>query len=346
MNFDNASPNILVIRLGLLGDMMCTTPMLEAIKKHFPAGRLCLLSNEYNRPVVTRNPFVDRLYTYIHTKERQRNPRQGLLASLIDAWRLKHDLKNEHFGWVIICNAGFNKASVRIAQKLRPAKIISATREDGSYDYHVDYPIHGLLSEPIRHEVIRTFDLLAPLGMNQAELPKHLTLTPDPQILADFQRQFAPPAGQLIVAVHISARDRQREWPIENFAALMHAVEKNLPNARFWIIHAPNDNNRANQLKPMIEGIQHQFMVPTNTEQLIATLALSTVVVCQEGGILHLAAGLQKPVVGLFENTPEKVGAWFPWGVPHVSVKPGPGEPIAVIKTQSVIDGVLALFPT
>ena len=51
--------NILVIRLGLLGDMVCTTPILGAIKQHFPNGRLCLLSNEYNRPVVARNPFVD-----------------------------------------------------------------------------------------------------------------------------------------------------------------------------------------------------------------------------------------------------------------------------------------------
>ena len=346
MNHHNTAPNILVIRLGLLGDMMCTTPMLEAIKKHFPGGRLCLLSNEYNRPVVTRNPFIDRLYTYIHSKERQRNPRQGLLVSLIDAWRLKRDLRNEHFDWVIICNAGFHKASVRIAQKLRPAKIISATREDGSYDYHVDYPIHGLLNEPIRHEAVRTFDLLAPLGINPTELPEHLTLTADPEALADLRQQYASTPDQLIIAVHISARDRRREWPIENFAALIHSIRDNLPNPRFWIIHAPNDNARAHQLKPVIEGVQHQFMTPANTEQLIATLALSTVVVCQEGGILHLAAGLKKPVIGLFENTPEKIGAWFPWGVSHVTIKPNPGEPIAAIKVQQVVDGVLTLIPT
>ena len=89
MTMSQNTPRILVIRLGLLGDMICTTPMLEAIKTHFPEGRLCLLSNEYNRPVVARNPFVDKIYTYIHTRNRQRNPRPGFFTSLIDRFSSK-----------------------------------------------------------------------------------------------------------------------------------------------------------------------------------------------------------------------------------------------------------------
>ncbi|MGV0954068.1 MAG: glycosyltransferase family 9 protein [Fluviibacter sp.] len=307
------SPNILVIRLGLLGDMVCTTPMLEAIKAHFPSGRLCLLSNEYNRPVVARNPHIDKLYTYIHTKDRQRNPRLGFFASLIDAWRLKRDLKREHFDWIVICNGGFNKPSVRIAQGLG-GKIISATREDGTYEYRVDYPISDLLKEPIEHEVVRTFKLLGHLGIVSDELPPHLTLTPDESVLAETRTRLQPPPRQPIIAIHISARDPRREWSVERFADLIHEISKSI-FVTFWIIHAPDDVERAHQLSIRLDGISHELIAPVDTEALIARLSLSNLVVCQEGGILHLAAGLQKPVVGLFENTTEKVLGWYPWRV-------------------------------
>ena len=336
-------PNILVIRLGLLGDMVCTTPMLEAIKKHFPTGRLCLLSNEYNRPVVARNPFIDRIYTYIHTKDRQRNPRPGFFASLTDAWRLKRDLKQERFDWIVVCNGGFNKPSVRIAQSLG-GKIISATREDGSYEYRVDYPISGLLAEPIEHEVVRTFKLLAPLGIKMNEMPHHLTLSPDPKAIAEVRACLEPTGHLPNIAIHISSRDPRREWPVARFSVLIREIAEALP-ANFWIIHAPDDEQRAQTLSRELMGIPHRLIAPESTDALIATLALATLVICQEGGISHLAAGLQIPVVGLFENTPEKMRGWYPWGCPHRLVTNAlPQGHIKDIAAPDVAAAVLDLY--
>lgn len=335
--------NILVIRLGLLGDMMCTTPMLEAIKTHFPTGRLCLLSNEYNKPVVARNPFVDQIYTYIHTKDRYRNPRPGLFASLVDAWRLKRDLKRENFDWIIVCNAGFNKPSVRIAQGLG-GKIISATREDGSYEYRVDYPISGLLNEPIQHEVVRTFKLLDPISIKQSALPQHLTLTPEPKALESVQRLLQSLSELSIIALHISARDPRREWPVSRFAELIREVRKSAP-VTFLIIYAPSDTERAIAIHQEVADIPHELIAPTDTDALIATISMSTLIICQEGGVLHLAAGLKTPVVGLFENMPEKIQGWYPWGCPHRLVtNPAPMGLIKDIAASDVAAAVLDLY--
>ena len=336
-------PNILVIRLGLLGDMVCTTPMLEAIKTHFPEGRLCLLSNAYNSPVVARNPHVDKLYTYIHSKDRQRNPRQGFFASLIDAWRLKRDLKRERFDWIVVCNGGFNKASVRTAQRLG-GKIISATREDGSYEYRVDFPVSGLLAEPIQHEVERTFKLLVPMGIKAHEQPAHLSLLPDQAALDVMRVRLQPNTNQPHIAIHISSRDPRREWPVARFAAVIQEINQALP-AQFWIIHAPDDMQRAQSLSQALPGISNQLVSPANTDELIATLTLATLTICQEGGVLHLAAGVQTPVIGLFENTPEKIQGWYPWGCPHRLVtNPMPMGLIKDIAAADVAAAVLDIY--
>lgn len=340
MSAPNHAPNILVIRLGLLGDMACTTPMLEGIKQHFPEGRLCLLSNAYNRPVVARNPFIDKLYTYIHSRDRRRNPRAGFFASLADAWRLKRDLKRERFDWIVVCNGGFNKPSVRIAQCLS-GKIISATREDGSYEYRVDFPTPGLLTEPIQHEVERTFKLLEPLCIGANELPAHLTLSPEPAELEKMRTELPASTDQPCIAIHISSRDPRRSWPVARFSGLIREIAQTMP-AKFWIIHAPDDLLRAQSLGEALIDISHQLVSPANAESLIATLSLASLVICQEGGVLHLAAGVQTPVVGLFENTPEKLQGWYPWGCPHRLVTNR--APMGLIKDIAASDVAAAVI--
>lgn len=330
----NLGPKVLVIRLGLLGDMVCTTPMLEAIKKHFPDGRLCLLSNTYNRPVIARNPFIDQIYTYIHSKDRQRNPRPGFFASLIDAWQLKRDLKREHFDWIVVCNGGFNKPSVRIAQKLS-GKIISATREDGSYEYRVDFPVTGLL-EPVEHEIVRTFRLLAPLGISLNELPTRLTLSADRKRVSAMQTAFPRTLSKPFrLGIHISASEPAREWPITAFAQLINTVATTHPDVEVLVFYGHGQEARKQALTNALQ-IPVTFVPPGNIEDLMAALTLCDLLICNDGGVLHLAAGLGVPIVGLFEGNPMKNGCWYPWGVAYTSVSAPDGCPVAAIEPATV----------
>lgn len=348
MTMSQNTPRILVIRLGLLGDMICTTPMLEAIKTHFPEGRLCLLSNEYNRPVVARNPFVDKIYTYIHTRNRQRNPRPGFFTSLIDAWRLKRDLQRERFDWVVVCNGGFNKPSVRIAQGLG-GKIISATREDGSYEYRVDYPISGLL-EPVEHEIVRTFRLLAPLGIGLDELPQHLTLRADPIRVAAAVGAFPPlPGKRLRLGIHISASEPARQWLIPAFAQLINTLAAEYPDVAILVFYGHGQMAHRKMLEDALQT-PVTFVPPGSIDDLMATLTLCDLLVCNDGGVLHVAAGLGIPIVGLFEGNPMKTGCWYPWGVAYTSVSAPEGAAVAEIEPSAVYEAtsrmIRSLSPT
>ena len=63
--------------------------------------------------------------------------------------------------------------------------------------------------------------------------------------------------------------------------------------------------------------------IPVDTadlKTLIAALSVADRVICPDGGAMHLAAALGKPVVALFGDSP--VERWRPWGVPHCIVRP------------------------
>ena len=255
---------------------------------------------------------------------------------MVDAWRLKRDLQRERFDWIVVCNGGFNKPSVRIAQSLG-GKIISATREDGSYEYRVDFPISGLL-EPVEHEIVRTFRLLAPLGIGLDELPQHLTLSTAPDRIATMQTAFPrAPGKRLRLGVHISASEPSRQWPISAFAQLINAIAVEHPDVAFLVFygHGQTANRQA-----LADALQTPvtFVPPGDIDDLMASLTLCDLLVCNDGGVLHLAAGLGVPIVGLFEGNPMKTGCWYPWGVAYTSVSAPDGCPVAAIEPAAVCD--------
>ncbi len=55
---------ILIIKLGAMGDVLRTTPLLSEIKKNYPASRISWLVETQCRPVLEKNPLIDALFAY------------------------------------------------------------------------------------------------------------------------------------------------------------------------------------------------------------------------------------------------------------------------------------------
>ena len=96
----------------------------------------------------------------------------------------------------------------------------------------------------------------------------------------------------------------------------------------------PGDDEAAAAVRRAAKGAQ---VVPVETpdlKTLIAALSLADGVVCPDGGAMHLAAALGKPVVALFGDSP--VERWRPWGVRHRVVRPASRD-LADLPLQAVL---------
>jgi ADP-heptose:LPS heptosyltransferase len=75
--------------------------------------------------------------------------------------------------------------------------------------------------------------------------------------------------------------------------------------------------------------------VPTvRLEVLIAALAQCDRLILSDGGAMHLAAALGKPIVCLFGNS--DAGRWRPWGVRYELLQP-PSRSVADIPVDEVL---------
>ncbi|MFL6714368.1 MAG: glycosyltransferase family 9 protein [Sulfurifustis sp.] len=318
-----AQLKFLVIRRDNIGDLICTTPVFEALRNRFPAARIYALTNTYNLPVLRNNPFVDESFAY--TKLKHREPGVSIVRAYWERARLVKRLRAMRIDYVILAGGGFLQRALATARVLGPQHIIGYV-EAGASIRGIDLPVPFDRFTDL-HEVEYVFKLLAPLGIVGA--PPPLFLSPSVSERSDAEAAWAKRgvAGRPL-GVHISARKPTNRWPTERFVALMRRLhaEHGFGFMLFWAPgdaadpRHPGDDAKAREILSALSDVPVVPYPTQRLDQLIAGLSICERVICSDGGAMHIAAALRKPILCFFGNS----GAtrWRPWGTSHVLLQP------------------------
>jgi ADP-heptose:LPS heptosyltransferase len=314
---------ILVVRRDNIGDLVCTTPLFSALRQRFAQGWIGALVNSYNAAVLDRNPDLDAVMAY--TKLKHLAGGQGALAALGGRLAMLWRLRRMRLDAVVLATPDFVPRVARLARWLAPRQVVGFS--DGSRAaarlLDVSIPVSRLQG---LHEVERVFSLAAHFGI--AGAAPALRLAADPDEVRKAAGKFGG-ERRLKVAVHITARRPRQRWPAERFAELIarlhaeHAAQAMLlwfPGPADDPRH-PGDDDKAREIGRRLAGRTPLIAYRAGPlPELIGALAACDVVITPDGGALHLAAGLGKPVVALFgDAAPER---WRPWGVPQRVLQP------------------------
>jgi len=312
-----------VIRRDNIGDLVCTTPLIFALRDRYPEAHIAALVNTYNEAVLAVNPALDAVHAY--EKGKHRGESRSLLSVYAERLRFFARLRREKFDYAILATPGYAPRSLRLARLIGARHVLGYT-EHGKAHRRLDMalPYDGRTSA---HEVELVFALLKALGIDGPP--------PAPRVFPrDEERRSVGGelsrlgSGTPVIGVHISARKPSQQWPAENFASLMHAIA-GIRRARFLLLWAPGDpdnprhpgdDEKARAVVQACSGLS-VLPVPTTTlSRLIAALSLCDYVVCADGGAMHLAAALEKRILCFFgDSGPER---WRPWKVRHELLQP------------------------
>ena len=319
---------ILIIRRDNIGDLVCTTPLIRSLRRQLPDAKIEVLATRYNSAVLENNPNIDALHSY--TKAKHRVPGESLLSIYWQRFLTILKLRKSHFD-VALLPGNVNDSALRFARWIAPQRIIIQTHPD---------QIGG-------HEVERCCNLLNKLGLVYEDPAPLIVANPDLALQIRFRHSI--PENTPIIGIHISARKPSQRWPTECFSDLINKISQIVPNTTFMLLWAPGSAN--NPQHPgddeKAEAIISKtttfpvFPVPTHhLEELIASLSLCNSVICADGGAMHLAAGLGKPIVALFGQS--TVDRWKPWRVPQVVIQK-PSLEVNDIGVDEVVDAFLRL---
>ncbi|HDH06102.1 MAG TPA: glycosyltransferase family 9 protein [Nitrospirae bacterium] len=336
---------ILFIRRDNIGDLICTTPAIHAVRNKFPDAKIGILVNTYNADAVINNPDIDEIHIYEKAKH---VPDKNKLSVWWSNFKILQKIKKEKYDVAVGCGS----YSPRLARytsltgaKTRIGYLKRGIKKTKSYSLPLYEP------EETLHEVEKTFKLLAPLGIG-GECPTLKIFPGDNEVrkARDFLNTSAVKKGAPLIAFHISSRRRENRWPVESFIELGALINKHYkfnilllwsPGSEKNVYH-PGDNEKAdtiiNSLKP--EPLAYRT---TRLRELIAILSLADIVVCCDGGAMHIAAGLGKPVVAIWGSTdPDR---WRPWGTKYILLqdKSRKAEKISAEEVFKAVGELLAL---
>jgi len=326
---------LLIVRRDNIGDLVCTTPLFSALRRRFPQAWIGALVNSYNAAVLHRNPDIDEVVVY--RKVKHLDPGESAMAALghrlLDLWRLRR----RRLDYVLLATPQFVSRTVHLARVLRPRRIVGFS-DDSASARRLDLSVR-LSQLDAKHEVERVFALAAHFGV--AEPIPALKVVPDPETVRKAQAAFADRRG-LKVGVQISTRRPGQRWPAERFAELIRRLQRlGAVPMLLWSPgpaddpRHPGDDETALQIVKSIGD--DAPLIPYRAgplSELIGALAACDAVVTPDGGAMHLAAGLGKPIVCFFGEV--EPARWRPWGVPHRVLRP-PTRKVADLSVDEAV---------
>jgi heptosyltransferase III len=316
------TPRILIVRRDNIGDLVCTTPLVAGLRAQLPRAWLGALVTTYNSEVLARNPALDEVFVFEKLKHRT----GGLLSHFRSRIGQLSLLRRQNLDCVLV--PAPSPQALKLARNLKPERVIAAS---------TTVPAGT-------HEVERTFELGRSLGV--AGSPGPMRIFPDPGRTLGLAKELG--AGPF-TAMHISARRPAQRWPLERYAALAERLSVSgrvmllwAPGSRDNPVH-PGDDEAAREVMHMVRAANRGAVVPVATadlKTLIAALSLAGRVICPDGGAMHLAAALGKPVIALFGDSP--VERWRPWAVPYRVVRPE-SRNLADLALEPVLEAIRTL---
>jgi len=312
--------NILVFRIGHLGDTIVSLPALWQIRRSFPAARMTLLSNaDSSNPdyvsahaVLPKSGLFDSWITYPNGLSR--------IGSLTGHLGLFKTIRKGRFDMLVYLMTR-NRTPKRVRRDILFFRLAGIRDIRGH-----NYLIHNWLEEhatkdaaPVISESEFLLKCLDNEGINpqEPEFCSDLLLEDDEVSFADYWLKTTAGSGlgdRRFVAVGPGSKWDSKVWSEDRYSAVVKRLIAD--HDVFPIVFGgPEDRKKGDRLV-------EQWSLGANAagaftvRQSAAALSKCVLYVGNDTGTMHLAAAVNTPCVAIFSAI-DWVGRWHPFGSGH-----------------------------
>jgi heptosyltransferase-2 len=292
-------PSLLVAQTSFLGDVVLTTPLLDALRARIRPRRLSVMVRPDAVPLLEGHPAVDDLIV-----DDKRGANRGVAGMIRQARRLRA----EAFDVVVSPHR-----SLRTALVLAAARIPRRVGFDASRGFWL---FHERVHRPTeRHDVERNLALLEAFG-GWSEPPRlHVPVRPEAARAAEglLAGRSAPIVGVAPGSVWATKR-----WTEGGFADLVCALHDD--GMEIVLLGAADDQARAHRIAAAAGVPVTDLTGRTDLATFVAVVDRLGVLVANDSAPMHVAVARGVPVVAVFCATTPALG-FGPYGQRAVVVE-------------------------
>jgi heptosyltransferase I len=313
-------PNILLIRLKSMGDVVFTLPAVHLLRESFPRSRITFLVSAENAPLLEGFRDVDATIELNRARYRSGNPLHILTETII----LFRRLRGGRFSLVVDFQ-GYGETAWLAKLSGAPQRWASVHTTPRHWAYTHSFPCNYRL-----HPVDWFLSLLQQCGVPPRTVRNEFAV---PDKALNEARSFfaaqglAPDRPTLFIQPFTSTQDKN--WPLDRYGAV----------ARHWreqgrqVLFGGGPADCA-ALEPVRQaGFPISAGVPLLVSAGLAKLCALTL--AGDTGLLHLATAMGKRVVAIIPSTAP--GNKFPFQHPEWAITPSVGVDISTIGAETVI---------
>ncbi len=293
---------ILVLRYRFIGDTILTVPFLRNLRRAEPQAYIAWVVAPGSSDVVNGIPYIDELIYWdpvtIHADSK------GTHRTFADKWAFIRGLREKRFDKVYVLKRSLSSAIIALLTGA-PERIGFNTEGRGF-----------LLTKKVpyrhdQHEVRNFLDVLKKDGVVVDDDYLEAWLSDEEKAFAD---KFLKSAGvcpdEVIVALHPFTANPPRAWHPDNFIRLANRLQEKY-RIRILVFGGKRDVDPARKFQEEITPSPIMAVGTTTLRESMALLARCRLLICNDSGIMHLAASLRVPLVALFgPQSPAKFGPW------------------------------------
>ncbi|MDF2691380.1 MAG: hypothetical protein K0S29_1235 [Gammaproteobacteria bacterium] len=286
---------ICLLAWGMMGDTLFRTAFVEPLKKHYPNASIHVIVDNRGKGLFSHHPDVEEEYVFQHKKK----PRWRYLSNV---FKLIVWMRRRHFDLVINFYSGGSSPLITR---------LSGGKWRLGFDHTAKLRWSNNILAPkasfAGHWIKALGETLRPLGIQEKDI-QHRPFFYCSVAELDFAKEFFEPAQQNWVAFNLGASDLKKCWPVKEHAALANFLYQEYGLIPL-VLSNPGQEFLLEEFKQLYPKDQPVKFAPVLAfGKLAAVLKHCRFVVTGDTGVMHLAFGVNVPVLGLFTYTqPEHV---------------------------------------
>lgn len=284
-------PKILIVAPNWIGDALLAQPLFARLRQKYRGASIDALAPPWTAPVLRRMPEINEVIDapFGHGE-----------LKLAARWTLGRSLRGRAYDQAIVLPNTFKSALIPFF-----AGIPLRAGFVGELRHGLLNRVHKLDEEALPLMAERYAQLAEAPGTPPARPLPGVGLRVDPANLAAALTRLGLSRAKPVVAFCPGAEyGPAKRWPARYFAEV--AAKLAAQGRAIWLFGSPKDAEIGEEIARLSNGVAVNLCGRTDLASAIDLLSLAEVVVSNDSGLMHVAAGVGVPVVALYgSSSPE-----------------------------------------
>ena len=298
---DVSPRRILVVKLSSLGDIVHSLPAVAALRKRFPSADMSWLVKLQWASILEGNPDVDEVLP--------------VDVSWQNWPRLIRDLRQRQFDLVIDFQGLFRTGLLGLFSGARMRVGFARAREAAPWMYTHRVTLPGEQESSWRllaiHAVDRNLAIARFLGADISRPIFHFPgLVEDEKFIRGLLLEAEVEDHTQLIALAPWSRSALKSWPLSRFVELAEKLMGST-KLRVVVLGGPSELASANEFRRLQSQGLVNFVGKLSLRQLPVLLRRMNLVIGNDSSLIHLAAGVETPVLAILGPTePQATGPY------------------------------------